>query len=90
VAVFLTDAPAQLEALRRAVAAADAPAIARAAHALKGAVSLFSLGAPYAAARSLEAAARAGLPDRLPTRLAAVERAVTRLMAGLSALPSSP
>jgi two-component system sensor histidine kinase/response regulator len=90
VAVFLTDAPAQLEALRRAVAAADAPAIARAAHALKGAVSLFSLGAPYAAARSLEAAARAGLPDRLPTRLAAVERAVSRLIAGLAALPSSP
>ena len=52
--------------LRAAVASGDAPAIARAAHALKGAVSLFSLGAPYTAARSLEAAARAGVPDRLP------------------------
>ena len=86
IGVFLADAPAQLDALRRAVAAEDAPAIARAAHALKGAVSLFSLAAPYTSTRALEAAARAGVPDRLPARLAAVERAVTRLMAGLSAL----
>jgi two-component system sensor histidine kinase/response regulator len=86
IGVFLADAPAQLDALRRAVAAEDAPAITRAAHALKGAVSLFSLAAPYTSTRALEAAARAGVPDRLPARLAAVERAVTRLMAGLSAL----
>ncbi len=86
IGVFLADAPAQLDALRRAVAAEDAPAITAAAHALKGAVSLFSVAAPYTSTRTLEAAARAGLPDRLPARLAAVERAVTRLMAGLSAL----
>ena len=89
IGVFLADAPAQIDALRAAVASGDAAAIARAAHALKGAVSLFSLGAPYTAARSLEAAARAGVPDRLPARVAAIERAVTRLTTGLAALRPS-
>ncbi len=66
--VFLADAPAQIEAIRQAVASGDPAAMARAAHALKGAVSLFSLGAAYTPARALETAARAGLPDRLPTQ----------------------
>ncbi|MGE0362819.1 MAG: response regulator [Vicinamibacterales bacterium] len=90
IGVFLADAPAQLAALRTAVAAADAAAIARAAHALKGAVSLFSLGAAYTATRSLEAAARTGLPDRLAARLAAVERAVASLVAGLESIRPRP
>ncbi|MGD9905210.1 MAG: response regulator [Vicinamibacterales bacterium] len=86
IAVFLADAPTQLATLRAAVAADDAPAIARAAHALKGAVSLFTQEAAYTSTRSLEAAARVGLPDRLPARLAAVERAVAALTRGLAAL----
>jgi PAS domain S-box-containing protein len=89
IGVFLADAPQQLEAVRAAVVAGDAAAIARAAHALKGAVSLFSLGAAYMATRALETAARTGVPDRLPTRLAAVERAVTRLTARLAGLRPS-
>ena len=89
IAVFVADAPAQLEALRTAAGAADAAAIARAAHALKGAVSLFTQGPAYTTTRSLEAAARAGLPDRLATRVAAVERAVDALTAGLAALRPS-
>ena len=89
VGVFLADAPQQIEAIRQAVATGDSAAIARSAHALKGAVSLFSQGAAYTAARALEAAARAGVPDRLPTRLAAIERAVNRLTADLSAIRPS-
>ena len=74
IAVFLDDAPAQIETLRRAVAAADAPAIGRAAHALKGAVSLFSLGAPvrrHALARS----GGAGRSARSPADAAGCGRA---------------
>jgi CheY-like chemotaxis protein len=89
IGVFLVDAPQQLETLRTAAAAADPAAIARAAHAIKGAVSLFSLGAAYTSSRGLEAAARAGLPDRLAERVDAVERAVTTLTASLAGLQAS-
>jgi two-component system, sensor histidine kinase and response regulator len=75
--VFLSDAPAQVERLRGAVAAGDAAAIAAGAHALKGSVSLFSKGAAYEAARMLEQAARAG-------ELADVTALYTRILDGLS------
>ncbi len=88
--VFLADAPpADRGDCGRRWPAAEPVAMARAAHALKGAVSLFSQGAAYTAARALETAARAGVPDRLPTRLAAIERAVSRLTAGLEAIRPS-
>jgi CheY-like chemotaxis protein len=86
IAVFLADAPLQIEALRVAVAARDAVEIARAAHAIKGAVGLFSTGAAYLAARTLEESARAGLPDRVDVRRRAVERAVARLTSALAAI----
>ena len=89
IAVFLVDAPQQLQTLRAAAASADPAAIARAAHAIKGAVSLFSLGAAYTSSRGLEAAARAGLPDRLAERVDAVERAVTALTASLAGLQAT-
>ena len=75
--VFLSDAPAQIETLRAAVAAGDAGAIAAAAHALKGSVGLFSKGAAYEAARTLEHAARAG-------ELADVRARYTRILDDLS------
>ena len=75
--VFLSDAPAQMEALRTAVAAGDAAAIAAAAHALKGSVGLFSKGAAYEAARTLEYAARAG-------ELADLRNSYTRILDDLS------
>ena len=75
--VFLSDAPAQMETLRAAVADGDAAAIAAAAHALKGAVGLFSKGDAYEAARTLEHAARAG-------ELADVSARYTRILDGLS------
>ncbi len=75
--VFLSDAPAQAETLSAAVAAGDAEAIAAAAHALKGSVGLFSKGAAYEAARTLEHAARAG-------ELADVSARYTRILDDLS------
>jgi len=75
--VFLSDAPAQVETLRAAVAAGDAGAIAAAAHALKGSVGLFSKGAAYEAARTLEHTARAG-------ELADVRARYTRIVDDLS------
>jgi PAS domain S-box-containing protein len=75
--VFLSDAPAQVETLRTAVAAGDAGAIAAAAHALKGSVGLFSKGAAYEAARTLEHAARAG-------ELADLRNSYTRILDDLS------
>ena len=75
--VFLSDAPAQQETLRAAVAAGDAGAIAAAAHAIKGSVGLFSKGAAYEAARTLEHAARAG-------ELADVRARYTRILDDLS------
>jgi two-component system sensor histidine kinase/response regulator len=75
--VFLSDAPAQVETLRAAVAAGDAEAIAAAAHALKGSVGLFSRGAVYEAARTLEHTARAG-------ELAGVRARYTRILDDLS------
>jgi two-component system sensor histidine kinase/response regulator len=60
IGVFLSDAPVQAEALRKATQAGDVEAVAKAAHALKGSVGLFSKGAAYEAARAVEQAARAG------------------------------
>jgi CheY-like chemotaxis protein len=60
VGLFFSDAPVQIEAIQAAVAAADAPALARAAHALKS--SSGNLGAMelHALLADLEVAARGG------------------------------
>jgi CheY-like chemotaxis protein/HPt (histidine-containing phosphotransfer) domain-containing protein len=58
--VFLEDAPRQLAALKGAVAGGDAAALAASAHAMKGAIGLFSSGAAYEGAMRLLHAARAG------------------------------
>jgi two-component system, sensor histidine kinase and response regulator len=84
--VFLSDAPGQAAALRAAMQAADASAIAVAAHALKGSVGLFSKGAAYEAARALEQAARAGDLTAVDARGAGVQEELSRLCADLEGL----
>jgi PAS domain S-box-containing protein len=84
--VFLSDAPGQAAALRAATEAADAGAIAAAAHALKGSVGLFSKGAAYEAARALEQAARAGDLTGVDARCAGVQDELSHLCADLEAL----
>jgi len=58
--MFLTDSPRQLAVLRAALDGRDAAAVACAAHAIKGAVGVFSKGVAYSAAR----------PMRMPSRCA--------------------
>ena len=81
--------PQQLAAIAAAVVAGDAAATARAAHALKGAVGLFSTGPAYTAAQQLEEHARGGLVADLEARRRIVERAVTDLVDALGTLRQS-
>ncbi|HEX2309383.1 MAG TPA: response regulator, partial [Vicinamibacterales bacterium] len=63
--VFLADTPKQMAALDSAVARRDAPAIAAAAHALKGSCGLFSTAGAYESAQRLEKLAREGVLDEI-------------------------
>jgi PAS domain S-box-containing protein len=79
VGVFLTDVPAMLERLRTAVRAGNAPDVAAAAHAIKGAVGLFSQGEAFDSAGRLEQAARADDLSSARSACADLEGAVSRL-----------
>ena len=81
--IFLADWASRLGAVQSAVAAADAPALARAAHAMKG--SLRALGASAAAgvAEQLEQGARAGEVEGAARLLAQLEREADILLAAI-------
>ena len=83
---FLADAPKKLVVIRRAVSEADAGALAAAAHALKGSLSL--IGAPKAAgtARNLQAMGRLGSLDGAAAELAVLEDEFNELRRELVAL----
>jgi HPt (histidine-containing phosphotransfer) domain-containing protein len=85
-ALFLDSYPAELAALRAAVARGDGPAVRCAAHALKGSVSTF--GAPEAveAAGRLEEMGRAGDLGGAREACAALEAALARLGPPLAAV----
>ena len=83
ITVFLSEAPKQLATLR---AATDAPALAAAAHAIKGAVGLFAKGEAFDAARRLELAARSGDLTDLDERRGDIERELGRVCADLETL----
>lgn len=70
---FIADSPAQLAAIRSAIAAGSPEELVRPAHTLKG--NSVNLGAPALAAicRDLEAQARAGSLDGAADRLTAAE-----------------
>jgi HPt (histidine-containing phosphotransfer) domain-containing protein len=59
-AVFLADAPQRLAVIADAVAAGDAGALQKAAHAFRGAASVFDAADVVAAARRIERLAAAG------------------------------
>jgi HPt (histidine-containing phosphotransfer) domain-containing protein len=86
--VFCADYPNHLAALRRAAAAADAPAFMRAAHSLKGMLSNFQAEAAAGRASALEKMGRAGvmaeagpLTDALAEDLDALEKELQRVLA---------
>ena len=60
IGVFLSDLPKRLAEIHAARESRDAVALGAAAHALKGSVGLFSMGAVYEAVRALERSAKAG------------------------------
>jgi HPt (histidine-containing phosphotransfer) domain-containing protein len=70
IALFLDDAPRRLEAIAAAIEAADAPALALAAHALKGAAGNVGAAALQQESAQLEALAQARVPADAAQRLA--------------------
>ncbi len=86
IAVFLDDLPAQRARVAAAVAARTSAEVARAAHAIKGAVGLFSTGPAYQAARTLEDEARRGLLSDADMHVQTLDRALADLVAALRAL----
>ena len=73
-ALFLADTPPRLQAIADALAAQDAPALAAAAHALKGSAGNVGAVALQREAGALESRARGGVPDDAPQRLQDVAR----------------
>jgi HPt (histidine-containing phosphotransfer) domain-containing protein len=81
--VFLTDAPAMLTRMRRAVDTGDVGELAAAAHALKGSAGLFTQGEPYERARALELRARSGDGSNAIAACEEIEASVSRLLTEL-------
>src|SRR5260370_1302840 len=77
--LFLQEYPVMLEELRSAVAKRDSDEIERAAHGLKGAVSMFGSGLAYQAALKLELQGRSGDLRHVERDLADLERFFVQL-----------
>jgi signal transduction histidine kinase/DNA-binding response OmpR family regulator len=69
IGLFMADTPPRLQAIANALAAKDAPALARAAHALKGGAGNVGASAIHRAADALEAQALHGVPPDAAQRL---------------------
>jgi HPt (histidine-containing phosphotransfer) domain-containing protein len=90
VAIFTEDAPGMLERIAGALAADDSAAVAKAAHALKGSVGVFSAGPAAGAAAELEQLARSGELSAAGRTYATLEREVARLAEELARLAAVP
>ncbi len=80
---FITETPPAVATMRDAVGAGDLPALARAAHKMKGTVGVFTTGQALAAAVELEAAARADDVERAREALVTFEKMIGKLGARL-------
>lgn len=87
---FLADAPERFSALRRAIAKKDADAVAKAAHLLKGGLSIFGASRVVEAARKLESMGRAGDLRDAPAAFTALEHEFAQLRRELEALQALP
>jgi two-component system, sensor histidine kinase and response regulator len=83
---FLQDAPKKLAVIRRAVSESDSGALAAAAHALKGSLSLMGATKAAGTARNLQAMGRLGVVDGAPAELAVLEAEFKELQKQLVAL----
>jgi len=88
--IFLDDAPKRLAAIRAALAAGDALAVRAAAHAYKGAASVFDAEAIVTAARTLEALADAGDLRSGSVLMATLESRSQELMAEIATERADP
>ena len=77
--LFVTHSPEMLEALHTAAAASNGPAMASAAHALKGSIGNFTQGRPFELARALEKTAEAGDVPTARARIPELQREVGKL-----------
>jgi two-component system sensor histidine kinase/response regulator len=84
IALFLEDCPRLIAAIREALAAGDADAVHRAAHALKGSAGNFDAKEVTALAQRLEARAREGNLETAQQTFAALESATTKFLNTLS------
>ncbi len=90
VALFLQESPAALAEIRRSVEVADAPALERTAHKLRGSVRNFGAHAAGEAALSLETLGRTGDLGGAGACLASLEREVNRLVSEMNEYCSVP
>jgi len=86
VKTFLEDAPKKMHVIRRAVEEKDAGALAAAAHALKGSLSLIGASKAAGTTRNLQAMGRLGNLDGAASELAVLESEYKELMALLKML----
>jgi PAS domain S-box-containing protein len=77
--LFVTHSPEMMQALRTAAAAGNGPAMASAAHALKGSIGNFTQGRPFEVARTLEKTAEAGDVAAARAAIPELEREVGKL-----------
>ena len=83
VTMFLEDCPRMMAEIEDAVGRADAGAVSRAAHALKGSIGNFASGGPFEAARQLEELGREGTVAGLNDAWVALRDAVARFQPAL-------
>jgi signal transduction histidine kinase/CheY-like chemotaxis protein len=86
--LFVQDAPRRLADIREALRRRDAPALERAAHALKGSAANFGAKETVAAAATLESLGRGGDIEGADAVYADLERAMSRLLGALAAPPA--
>jgi signal transduction histidine kinase/DNA-binding NarL/FixJ family response regulator/HPt (histidine-containing phosphotransfer) domain-containing protein len=77
--IFLKDRPKKISNLRRALARRDAPAVAAAAHAIKGPIALFAASSAKAIAEQLQETARQGQLADAPKLLRDLEEEIANL-----------
>ena len=89
VAMLASDGPALMEETRRAAGSGDAPALARASHALKGMISNFCSPAAHEKAAAVEHIGRGGDLSPAPPALDALQRDLSALIADLNEFVST-
>jgi HPt (histidine-containing phosphotransfer) domain-containing protein len=86
VAVFVADVPQRIDAIRSAIARADAHAVERAAHSLKGALATMAADAAAADAFRIEQAGRSGSLAEAARLLHGLEAQIPQVNDALHAL----